>query len=250
LVPFGLLTACGGRSEDHGGSAGAGGSSAAQGGSSGSATGGTGGSQTGGDAGNTTGGTGAVGGNDGGSAGVSGPSGSAGDAGTGGGQGCCDLGACCPPQFALVEQCIPNDSCMIVRACGSDFVCSLALPPVCLAPNCDRGDTPITGECPPNQRCYTRNSCDNDTACQETPSGCDYSTTCEDTGCDPETDYNYHYVSTGKCKASDYKCPPNTTMFSNACGCGCRQRDTCPWLYPLNSSAELQAECPYTMPSL
>ena len=48
--------------------------------------------------------------------------------------------------------------------------------------------------------------------------------------CDPAKEWWRHYVALdpASCAAIDYACPPNTTMFSNACGCGCEEDASCP----------------------
>jgi hypothetical protein len=71
--------------------------------------------------------------------------------------------------------------------------------------------------------------------------------------CDPKKEWYREYVTTNPktCELIDYSCPPNTTGFWNACGCGCEQSASCPEYFdcmppePCNPEA-LQLECPYS----
>jgi hypothetical protein len=73
--------------------------------------------------------------------------------------------------------------------------------------------------------------------------------------CDPDTEYNRDYKGDSEtCKQIRFSCPDNTTMFSNDCGCGCEQPDTCPEYFncmpgpdvaPCDAQT-LLAECPYS----
>ena len=66
-----------------------------------------------------------------------------------------------------------------------------------------------------------------------------------------------HYVSMSpaKCEVIDYACPSGASGYSDACGCGCRQPDTCPDYVdcqpglPSEQTSPLCANdalCPYT----
>lgn len=48
--------------------------------------------------------------------------------------------------------------------------------------------------------------------------------------CDPDKEWWRSYIglSPEKCAAIDYECVGNTTAFSNTCGCGCEQAESCP----------------------
>jgi hypothetical protein len=74
------------------------------------------------------------------------------------------------------------------------------------------------GDCPPDGFCYTRTLCGS-------------AIRCHDIKCDPATEYNREYWS-AECSpgagANLLVCLPQTTFFSNACGCGCEQDPSCP----------------------
>jgi hypothetical protein len=71
--------------------------------------------------------------------------------------------------------------------------------------------------------------------------------------CDPKVEWWRNYVATdpSTCQVIDYTCPPNTTGFSNGCGCGCEQAASCPQWFDCMppatcDAAALQAQCPYS----
>ncbi len=75
--------------------------------------------------------------------------------------------------------------------------------------------------------------------------------------CNPDTEPYRSYAgkSPDACKAIDFMCPDNTTMFTNACGCGCEQSDQCPDFFdcmpggvPMTADCDptLEAMCPYS----
>ncbi len=87
--------------------------------------------------------------------------------------------------------------------------------------------------------------------------------TCDDMGnvgctelacpCDPEAEWWRDYVATDPetCMVIDYVCPTNTTMFGNACGCGCEQDPSCPEWFDCMPPApcdmeKIKEECPYS----
>jgi hypothetical protein len=92
--------------------------------------------------------------------------------------------------------------------------------------------------------------------------GCN-SCSCDDTGnvactdaacaCDPEAEWWRDYVATDpkECQVIDYACPPSTTMFGNACGCGCEQDASCPESFDCAPPAtcdeqQIHDQCPYS----
>jgi len=71
--------------------------------------------------------------------------------------------------------------------------------------------------------------------------------------CDPEKEWYRDYVSTDPmtCAVIDFACPPNTTGFENACGCGCEQDPSCPQYFDCMPPAmcdfeALKEQCPYS----
>jgi hypothetical protein len=71
--------------------------------------------------------------------------------------------------------------------------------------------------------------------------------------CDPTKEWWRDYVSTdpAQCQVIDYACPPNTTSFENACGCGCEQDASCPEFFNCMPPAmcdlnKIHEECPYS----
>jgi hypothetical protein len=69
-------------------------------------------------------------------------------------------------------------------------------------------------------------------------------------------DHHRSYIgkSPAECMTIRYKCGPNTTAFSNSCGCGCEQPATCPEFYdcepspgtPPCDTQALKMQCPYS----
>ena len=179
----------------------------------------------------------------------SGTGGTAGGTGGTGGAGmvCCDAIATCGPneqQIASLDACPDGASCRELSVCCSTIVC--ATPATCRSvPVCDDGDAALQGTCSPDQHCYTRTRCGG-------------TITCSDDYCDPNTEPNRSYVSTGNCEAIDLQCPTQTTYFANGCGCGCEQDPDCPSTIdcspgpdprPECSDANL-AHCPYSLRAL
>jgi hypothetical protein len=71
--------------------------------------------------------------------------------------------------------------------------------------------------------------------------------------CDPDQEWWRYYVSTDpvQCKVLKFYCPPYTWNFSNDCGCGCEQSDTCPeWINCMPPTpvpcSEMTKNCPFS----
>jgi Pacifastin inhibitor (LCMII) len=69
--------------------------------------------------------------------------------------------------------------------------------------------------------------------------------------CDPANEWWQSYTSTDPafCATLKYACPPETTAFQNACGCGCVQDSSCPPTVdctPAGTTCDLAAKCPYS----
>jgi hypothetical protein len=72
--------------------------------------------------------------------------------------------------------------------------------------------------------------------------------------CDPAKEVNkrkYVGASTAQCAVIDFACTGNTTMFQNACGCGCEQDPSCPeWFDCMPPSpcdpTQIKDKCPYS----
>lgn len=83
----------------------------------------------------------------------------------------------------------------------------------------------------------------------------DGSVACTDMACacDPAAEWWRDYVgmSPEECALIDFGCPPNTTGFENACGCGCEQSKDCPQFFdcmPPNPCdvQKIKEQCPYS----
>lgn len=119
----------------------------------------------------------------------------------------------------------------------------------CSAPACAAGYSHGNSGCPlttPNP-CYTADECGGGMTCLKTS-----------VVCDRAAEYNrrYQYADTTACQTANITCPSNTTVFKNACGCGCEQSATCPqWvdcmpggtLSPMCSDS---TNCPFTLRAL
>lgn len=70
--------------------------------------------------------------------------------------------------------------------------------------------------------------------------------------CDPDKEWWRSYValSPEKCAVIDYECVANTTAFSNACGCGCEQDESCPpyidCMPPAPNCESDKEKCPFS----
>jgi hypothetical protein len=111
---------------------------------------------------------------------------------------------------------------------------------------------PSQADCPPDSQCRSLSIC-----CSTI--WCALISTADAGACDPSKEFNRHYVGSSpeECSLVDYACPENTTMFGNACGCGCQQDASCPQVVdcmpgpgtsnPLCSDSR---QCPYTTRAL
>jgi hypothetical protein len=190
----------------------------------------------------------------GGSIGIAGYYGAGGLAGTGGAACCKAIPTCNPGDQQLAGACPPDASCYAVTACCTtawcrhDSTCTPKVSP-CL-PN----DKQIFGSCPAGRSCYQRMVCGSVATC--------LSGALADGGtCGGPAPRGVHYVSTSleKCALIDYACPSGTTGYSDACGCGCRQPDTCPDYVncqptpapgPMNPLCAANGPCPYSIRAL
>lgn len=75
--------------------------------------------------------------------------------------------------------------------------------------------------------------------------------------CNPASEtHQRSYVgkSPSECAVIDFSCPANTTMFENACGCGCEQGVGCPDFFDCQPSPgvppcdtnQIKTQCPYS----
>jgi hypothetical protein len=103
---------------------------------------------------------------------------------------------------------------------GAPMVCCLALPV------CGQGETQFDNQadCPANSQCHSVSICCSTIWCASSSPSSDAG------ACNPDTEYNRHYVATSpsQCATARFACEANTTLFSNACGCGCEQPASCP----------------------
>jgi hypothetical protein len=100
----------------------------------------------------------------------------------------------------------------------------------------------------------SRDGC-NTCGCLDTGMSTEIACTDRACSCEPANEPFRNYVggSADDCKAMDpYECPPNTTAFTNECGCGCEQSVECPIEYKCSPDgadmmcASLATRCPYT----
>lgn len=146
--------------------------------------------------------------------------GAGGFTGSGGVNSCCLAEAVCDDgdeRLGPGQSCPPNAECYKRSVCCSTVYCARHQAQCDGIPSCDEGDTQLDGPCPPDTRCYTRSLCGTTIYCL-------------DSSCDAEKDYNRRYVAKDQksCALADFICQPNTTPFTNACGCGCEQDANCP----------------------
>ncbi|GMV42495.1 MAG: hypothetical protein AMXMBFR64_42110 [Myxococcales bacterium] len=126
---------------------------------------------------------------------------------------------------------------------GGMAMCTLmACAPVCSygGKNYEYGET-----FPSTDGCNTCTCMDGGVACTEMACACD-----------PKSEWWRKYVGSSpeQCMVIKYTCEPNTTGFSNACGCGCEQDPSCPeWFNcmpgpgaPPCDPAAIAAKCPYS----
>lgn len=149
-------------------------------------------------------------------------------------------------QIGMNDTCPTTSTCRTVTMCCTTIVCASAVAQCDGMPACDSGDKEVSGACPSGSACYQRTLCGSTVTCVHVTS----------TVCDPSSEYNRSYKSKSvtQCQVIDYRCPTNTSMFTNDCGCGCEQAASCPpWVdcmpgpdtpEPLCSASD---SCPYTV---
>ncbi|MGC4087148.1 MAG: hypothetical protein QM756_04440 [Polyangiaceae bacterium] len=176
---------------------------------------------------------------------ASGGKAAAGTPGSGGATGgCCLAAPICDQGDTQVSQCPANSTCYERSICCSTILCARQTAQCDGIPDCDPGDKQITGECPPSLGCYTRTLCGT-------------TINCIDSACDPDTEYNRHYVARSResCALIDFACSAETSYFGNDCGCGCEQDPSCPQTVncqPRSDGVELsplcadKLSCPFT----
>jgi len=168
------------------------------------------------------------------------------EGGTGGAPSCCLAEAVCNDGDVQIES---GDDCAIGAECYSSTVCCSTVwcmkhQEFCDAiPICLDGELEVP-ECPEGSACVKREACGTVITCElQGEVVCDLG---------PQPDRNYIGHSAVECELIDFTCPAHTTGFSDLCGCGCEQPESCPdWvdcapgqeLDPLCSSEE----CPYTL---
>lgn len=215
------------------------------GGASDEGSGGTG--TDGGPGGSDTGGTPGAGGTPG-SGGTGAGGTGAGGAGTGGEPtGCCTADATCDPGDLQLE----SESCPIGGECYSSTVCCSTVwcmeeQAACDAiPTCQEGETEVP-ECPVGSTCVQRALCGTVITCAQGIAVCDLG---------PQPNRHYVAYSALECVGIDFACPAHTTGFSDVCGCGCEQPDTCPEFIDCQPGTQLDPlcesdECPYSTRAL
>lgn len=133
---------------------------------------------------------------------------------------CAAVASCNTGDLAIPSQldCPQGLTCYSRTLCCSTVWCATGTALCDAIPTCNNDDTLVTGPCPPSDVCYNVSLCGSTITCRR------------NTACNPVTEYNRNYVATSpsSCQVIKYSCPANTSMFSNACGCGCEQASTCP----------------------
>jgi len=202
---------------------------------------------TDGTGGTTDGGIGGSGNSTGGSSGGSEPGtgGEGAQTGTGGEPTvCCLAEATCDPYDLQLE---PGEECPIGGECYTNTICCSTVTcmeeqALCDAiPVCQEGETEVPS-CPEGSSCVKRALCGTVITCQ---------TECED-GREP---YREYVAFGADCQVVDYQCPEHTTSFTNECGCGCEQPETCPEFVDCMPGGQVDPlcssdECPYTTRAL
>ncbi len=106
----------------------------------------------------------------------------------------------------------------------------------CSAPSCAAGYS-FGSSCTtstPNP-CYSSDDCGGQMICQKTG-----------VTCDRTSEYNrrYQLADTTQCQTAAISCITNTTVFKNACGCGCEQSSSCTeWIDCMPGSGTISALC-------
>lgn len=176
---------------------------------------------------------------------ATGGNGSGGEGSGGAPPACCLAAPACDEgdlQLELDEPCPIGGTCYTSSICCSTVWCMKEQALCDAIPTCAEGETQVP-TCPEGAVCIKRALCGTVIVCQSE----------EGPACDRDQEVHRHYVSESpeQCQLIDYVCPPHATGFSNACGCGCEQPDTCPaaidcapgtTVDPLCASEE----CPYS----
>jgi hypothetical protein len=136
---------------------------------------------------------------------------------------------------------------MITGGAGGGTNCAMvgcAMPPLCVT-----GCTEVCGCCPCGDgTTETRNG-----ILYVCTGGC-YAPSVDAGTCDPAKEThqrNYVATSPAQCMAVRFACAANTTMFQNACGCGCEQDPSCPDWFDCMPPApcdeqQIHAKCPFS----
>jgi len=168
-----------------------------------------------------------------------------GEPGTGGeGPACCLAEAICDEGDLQIESeadCPIGGECYSSTICCSTVWCMEAQALCDAIPTCLEGETEVP-ECPEGSSCVKRALCGTVIIC-EGPT----------VVCDVAESVHVHWVahSAQECQTIDYECPEYTTAFSNECGCGCQQPDTCPESIDCEPGGTVDPlcnseECPYS----
>jgi hypothetical protein len=169
--------------------------------------------------------------------------------GAGGAPVCCDGAAACAESETTLEvadDCPMGAECHSVTFCCSTVWCMKPQAPCDGIPSCSDGET-LVDDCPSDATCVRRAMCGSVITCQ-----LDGFVAC-DLGSQPNR--NYIGSSAESCEGIDFACPEHTLGFSDYCGCGCEQPDTCPEFIDCAPGGDVDPlcesnECPYSQRGL
>jgi hypothetical protein len=177
--------------------------------------------------------------------------GSPGTGGVGGGINCALVGCAMPPLCATgcteVCGCCPCGEGSVETRSGISYVCVGG----CYAPGADAGGgCDYLGQHHPPGTAFAAGD-----ACNTCTCGASGQAACTEKACtcDPanETHQRSYLGTATQCMAMKFTCAANTTMFHNACGCGCEQDPSCPeWYNCMPPSPcdpqQIHTDCPFS----
>lgn len=161
---------------------------------------------------------------------------------------CCQAAATCAEgetELQVADDCPIEAECYSASICCDTTWCMKPQAPCKAVPTCAESETEVQ-ECPSDSACVQRALCG-------TVITCDVGLVICDLGPQP----NRHYIAGPaiECEGIDFACPEHTLGFSDHCGCGCEQPDSCPEVIDCEPGGEMDPlcdsnECPYSTRAL
>jgi hypothetical protein len=163
---------------------------------------------------------------------------------------CPNSNAC---RYDADQRLAPSEPCPANRECYADDWCGQSIQCVkyvddgtCTEkPSCDPEQVTLSVGCLRGGICETRSACGKSIVCETKHQG--------DAACNPGLFRHRVFAARAQsCSAISIYCPKGSILFSDECGCGCEQPETCPEGVNCQPSGEIHSElcdstdCPFT----